>query len=354
MTQLRVRLEDPHINPSLPFGAMGKFRWLSDAAGRPPERRWSREEPIIVGAEGYSSIDLPGGGRFSIEVVPPRGAVISKEVLVEDGAIREEQIALGAETDENLSWQQFAGIVTGRSDLKGRRPGRFPPWNSWVDGPARRLAGFESPRNTDLAALLNDWDKELADARLRLVDYDEEDTSPPGEEYETFGTAINVAKLAKAAYEPDTKRANGSSIAFIAEFKGKRILLTGDTYSEVIEAELAPLAKAEGGRYRLDLLKLSHHGSRNNTSPDLLRLIDCTRFAISTDGSRKHKHPHAETIARLLAADPDRTKTLYFNYIQPQTTCWDRKLLGKRWNYTCVFPTLRKDARGNGTLVISI
>jgi hypothetical protein len=64
-TRLLVRLEDPHINPPLPHGAMGKVRWVADAAGRPPDHRWAHEQPIIVGAEGYSTIDLPGGGRLN-------------------------------------------------------------------------------------------------------------------------------------------------------------------------------------------------------------------------------------------------------------------------------------------------
>jgi hypothetical protein len=34
-------------------------------------------------------------------------------------------------------------------------------------------------------------------------------------------------------------------------------------------------------------------------------LIDCTRFAFSTNGDR-HSHPDAETIARILVNDPDR------------------------------------------------
>jgi len=37
------------------------------------------------------------------------------------------------------------------------------------------------------------------------------------------------------------------------------------------------LVRSEGGRYRIDLLKVSRHGSAHNTSPEISKRIDCTR-----------------------------------------------------------------------------
>jgi beta-lactamase superfamily II metal-dependent hydrolase len=82
---------------------------------------------------------------------------------------------------------------------------------------------------------------------------------------------------------------------------------------------------------------LSHHGSKANTSPELLKIIDCTRFAFSTDGSR-HDHPDPETIARILKNDPDRHKALIFNFRQPSTEIWDDDRLKKQWHCNCCFP----------------
>jgi beta-lactamase superfamily II metal-dependent hydrolase len=210
-----------------------------------------------------------------------------------------------------------------------------------------------SPRDQDLIDLVPTWEKELATARLRLSDPDLEDEPTP-EQFEVLGGAPpDVQKLAALPYLPDTAPANGSSIAFIAEFSGKRILLAADAHSEVLEERLEPLALAEGGRYRIDLFKISHHGSRANMSPKLAKLIDCTRFAISTDGSRRHAHPHPESIARLLTSDPDRQKTFYFNYRQPQTELWYNTRLMKRWNYECCFPLEGKDMI-NGLLKIDV
>jgi beta-lactamase superfamily II metal-dependent hydrolase len=211
-----------------------------------------------------------------------------------------------------------------------------------------------SPRDSDLAALLPVWDRELARARLRLADPDEEELAPIPDVFETLGGPPDVLRLAATTYDRDDAKANGSAIAFLAEFEGKRVLLAADAHSEVLEAALMPLAQAEGGTCRIDVAKVSHHGSRSNTSPAFAKLINCQRFAFSTDGSREHKHPHPETIARLLAADPDREKTFYFNYRQPQTELWDSRHLQHRWRYTCVFPSTDANDVNNGTLTIQI
>jgi len=73
------------------------------------------------------------------------------------------------------------------------------------------------------------------------------------------------------------------------------------------------------------------------TSPELLKILDCTCFAFSTDGSR-HGHPDPETIARIINSDPRRKKTLIFNFRSDSTVPWEDKELMARWNYECIFP----------------
>lgn len=217
-----------------------------------------------------------------------------------------------------------------------------------ADGLTIRLL---SPGDSQLINLLPKWDEELAAANLRTFDPDD-DPDPMSKNFEPFGL-LNVSALAATDYEHDTTETNGASIAFIAEFQNKRVLLAGDAHSEVLEAALKPLADAEGGAFHIDLMKISHHGSKANTSKDFPGLIDCTRFAISTNGTRHH-HPDAETIARYFDADKERTKTLYFNYRQPSTDIWDNKRLKAIWNYETVFPADEEDNPNNGTLVIDV
>lgn len=206
-----------------------------------------------------------------------------------------------------------------------------------------------SPGDRQLADLLPVWDRELEAAGLRTFDPDVDD-EPLADIFEPLSGAPDVERLAAAPYRRDGAEANGASIAFVAEFAGRRVLLAADAHSEVLEAALKPLAAAEGGRYRLDLLKVCHHGSKANTSPAFFELIDCTEFAFSTDGTRRHKHPDAETIARLLKADPERNKVLYFNYDQPGAKRWDSRLLSQRWKYRAVLP----ENGENGRITIDI
>lgn len=212
-----------------------------------------------------------------------------------------------------------------------------------------------SPADKDLVALLPYWNSELKTTNMRPSDPDEEQAPVIGAQYESFSAVIDVKQLARPdRYVADKTKTNGSSIAFLAEFEGKRVLLAADAHSETLEESIRPLAEKEGGRFRLDLMKVSHHGSMANCSPSLLTLLDCTRFAFSTDGSRSHKHPNRETIARILFADPKREKTLYFNYRQEQTEIWQRHALPSIWNFNCVFPGSDGTDSTNGTLRIPV
>jgi hypothetical protein len=99
---------------------------------------------------------------------------------------------------------------------------------------------------------------------------------------------------------------------------------------------LKTAAQAEGGRLRLDLLKVSHHGSKGNTTAEMLERLDCQRFLFSSNGSR-HGHPDPEAVARVLMTPADRKRTLYFNYASPWTKPWDKAELRNRHNYECVY-----------------
>jgi hypothetical protein len=84
-----------------------------------------------------------------------------------------------------------------------------------------------------------------------------------------------------------------------------------------------------------DAIKVSHHGSALNTSPELLELIDSEKFLISTNG-KSFGHPDTETIARIVTRKAAYRRTLYFNYpLQIVSQINDQKLKEK-YNYQCV------------------
>lgn len=116
-------------------------------------------------------------------------------------------------------------------------------------------------------------------------------------------------------YQEDASVPNGSSIAFIFELGAFRALFAGDSHPQVLCESLRALGVSENAPIRLSLMKLSHHGSRHNTSSDLLALIRCSQFVFSTDG-RKHDHPDMEVIARILKTqsnEPNPVKFLFNN-----------------------------------------
>ncbi|MDP2571840.1 MBL fold metallo-hydrolase [Vibrio penaeicida] len=95
---------------------------------------------------------------------------------------------------------------------------------------------------------------------------------------------------------------NGSSIAFILEHKDNKLLFLGDAHEDNIYDELKSLEET-GYELNFDLVKLSHHGSNNNISNRLLKLISCQKYLISTNG--KYNHPNLATIAKIVSVNSD-------------------------------------------------
>ncbi|RZK25725.1 MAG: MBL fold metallo-hydrolase [Flavobacterium sp.] len=112
--------------------------------------------------------------------------------------------------------------------------------------------------------------------------------------------------LAKQEFKPIKSLAedpfNAASMAFILYLPDCKLLLLGDSRCEVIEESLKSIGyNNEENKLKVDYVKVSHHGSRNNTSTSLLSLIDCNNFIFLTNGGgARSKHPDRETLARIL------------------------------------------------------
>mgnify|MGYP003362161532 CR=1 FL=1 len=149
-----------------------------------------------------------------------------------------------------------------------------------------------------------------------------QDTWPPGDFTEALGE-----KSSK-----DTSVANGSSIALVLEFEGKRALLTGDAFSSVVASGIKNFWPE--GRVPIDLLKVSHHGSKRNTDEKLLAAVVCGQFLFSTN-SRAHKHPDNALVARIL--NNSEEPLLIFNYKTGRSLNWETVPEG--WpSYRTLFP----------------
>lgn len=192
-----------------------------------------------------------------------------------------------------------------------------------------------SPGAGQLKRMGREWHKalvELAPARAMLG---RKAPPPPIEDFAKF----DVIGLAGKPEKPDASIPNGSSIALLAEFDGRAVLLTGDAYPSVLVSSIKALQRErgrEGEPLKLDAYKLSHHGSANATTAALLDAIDCRRYLVSTNGNIFY-HPDRETIARVITRGGPEP-TLVFNYRSTYNGLWDEPSLKTRYGYRTEYP----------------
>jgi uncharacterized protein (DUF4415 family) len=149
-----------------------------------------------------------------------------------------------------------------------------------------------------------------------------------------LGTTPNLDALIKKQFPTDQAKPNGSSIAFLAEYEGKSALFLADAHPTIVAASVSRLCQERGvTRLPVDVVKISHHGSKGNTSAALLKLLDCKRILISTSGAR-FQHPHAPCMAQIIKwCEPTE---IYFNYRSKQTKPWIAPAAEKKFKYKAV------------------
>ena len=202
---------------------------------------------------------------------------------------------------------------------RGGREGAFldallagKPWNLAFDGgviqvpetgplPSVMIAGgarvtLLSPVPDGLQRLRRTWQKALDEVSVQ-----------PGNATEALELLARTDRFdepvrgrgdaeAKRVLGRDQSVPNGSSIAFLFEYGHSVCLFGGDAHAGVLASSLRRLAEERDvPKIKLDLFKLAHHGSRGNITAEVLGLIDCDRFLVSTDGS-KFNHPDAVAI----------------------------------------------------------
>lgn len=145
-----------------------------------------------------------------------------------------------------------------------------------------------------------------------------------------------MSSAALALGPMDDAVANGSSIAVIAEYAGRRLALLGDAHAPTLAATLGRMAAATGAAtLRLDAVKLAHHGSAANLSPDLLGRIECGTWLVSTDGSL-FQHPDDEAIHAVVRQVPGAR--LLFNYRSARTAPWGEPAMRAAHGHQAFYP----------------
>lgn len=134
--------------------------------------------------------------------------------------------------------------------------------------------------------------------------------------------AFDPEVWASGKYTEDRSKPNGAGIAFVAEYGRRRVLFTADVPPRYLVEAFARLPDSmrvksgpDAGRVRFDAVKMSHHGSRNNTSQELCGAIASPRWLISSNGAR-YGHPHPEALARVILSQ-NRPPSFVLNYVTP-------------------------------------
>ena len=240
--------------------------------------------------------------------------------------------------------------------LVAEAPGR---WNAAVQGralvvpdsgpveptaslPAGLVLTLLSPTQRKLDRLKPVWDSACRKAGIvpgtatAQDDVRLDETQETEEEDDLLGDP-DVGRLAATPFMPDRSKPNGSSLALLAEYAGRRALLAADAHAPVLVDALSRLPGHGAGRLRLDAVKLSHHGSRGNTSLDLVRAVQCPNWLVSTNG-KQFQHPDAEAIARVIA-EGGHDVTLHFNYRTEHNNVWASAGLRRKHCYVARYPS---------------
>lgn len=191
-----------------------------------------------------------------------------------------------------------------------------------------------SPGREQLVGLVDTWrddaakagfvpgDEDAVRAQLRSGKFAAVQLDELGDDTGPVPTPEDVLGETSGPAGGDTSGPNGSSIAVLAEFEGKRALLTGDAWPSVLVASLQRLGVSVDAPLKVDTWKLAHHGSWANISETLVRMVSTPRVLVSTNGST-FGHPHRQAIDLLLHCRPGRGAVeLVFNYRAESTEPW--------------------------------
>jgi hypothetical protein len=299
---------------------------------------------ILIDGGPYFAYDDPGGLFDRLSQVPANEREFELLVITHvdtdhiDGIIRLLQQP-GAPRFKDIWFNGFKHINQVVEGKLGGVQGEFLgallerdrlPWNAndaWQGGPVvvpddghlpvAHLAGkatatLLSPGIAELKNLEDKWLDALKDVNFRGGDREK---------------ALQELER-RARYDPmegvlgettDNSAANGSSIAFVFEYGGHKLLLAGDAWAPTLERNIERY-RAEHDRLQVAAFKLPHHGSFSNLSRELLASFDANRYLISTSG-QYFKHPDSAAV-RLLIHHGNGQSHIVFNYDSDYTSKW--------------------------------
>ena len=201
--------------------------------------------------------------------------------------------------------------------------------------PRRDVGGLEivllSPTLDALSQLIKKWPETVRAAGLDPTSEPEVADDRLGGPRDMDARLRDLAKLNDD--DDDPSPSNRTSIAFLATYDGKTVLFGADAHADVLTAGLGRVSG--GSPVHVDVCKVPHHGSRQNVKPELLKLLDCNTWLVSTNGSR-HYHPDRRAMARLLTTGEGQR--LVFNYVGAMTEEYGRFVTTNEFQSAAHYP----------------
>lgn len=122
----------------------------------------------------------------------------------------------------------------------------------------------------------------------------------------------SVEELMMLGFYENISLANKSSIAFLFEFEGVKALFLGDSSAVDVTDALINMGYSVTNPLMLDICKISHHASSHNTSNELIQILDCENYVISTNLTTTGR-PSKECLSRIVCNSRKAVK-FYCNY----------------------------------------
>lgn len=123
---------------------------------------------------------------------------------------------------------------------------------------------------------------------------------------------IPYSSLIHGHFDEDKSVWNKSSIAFLFRFLGYNFIFSADASPITILESLQRLGYSVANKLDIEFMQLPHHGSRYNTSNELLEVINCNNYVVSANGINNHCLPHKEAISRVIYANRHKSINIYF------------------------------------------
>jgi hypothetical protein len=201
---------------------------------------------------------------------------------------------------------------------------------------------LEIPLNPDFEKIIVINDKiksvHLNDITLHLLGPTKKNVDKLQKEWNDWYKKKNTASTASGILSIlDKSVPNLASITFLAEINNKKILFTGDGIGHDIVDILSKNAMLDSnGKLFVDILKVPHHGSDRNSSPEFFKTVNAKYYIISANG--RDDNPSFNTMRWIIESrKTDRNpKKIILTNITPNVKKILKEYNQSKFNYECI------------------